>query len=519
VTEIATLQKNGSYFILIIIITGIFFIFSNDGHRSTFDEDLANQEALRLVTLQPHPNYVQGESRLFFEYAWLFPPETNNRSFCNSGLLCSASNIGHSVTQMPFIFINSNLNIFEDVSIWDDSDFTDANYVYWKNTLNPDFVFLEIFYGPIISAITTGVFFLFCRSFNFSIKTSIITSFIFAFSTLIWSYSQTSLNVVPATLFILLGYVFFVKFTKTENYRHLFFCGMTLAFGFLVRQDTVIIASILFFYFILKIIKNKKIKILVPYSIPLIISYIFSQIISQLRFENVSTTIIGNAPTTYPTPFYVGLSGLLFSPGIGLFVFVPITLLSFLSFTDFYRKEKTHCILFLAIIISFLIYYSQLEFWHGLVSWGPRYLLPVIPFLILPIAASLETRIHKKFLALVIFLASLGFFINFVNIIQNVQWFIWGFMGVDQGLYALGRMESGNVYPLWINPLVIYTFEFSQLTHALIWSTTYLQPDIFFLKLLGTEFFFIILSIMVIVPIFLLFRQFKKDSKKISTKV
>jgi len=192
VTEIATLQKNGSYFILIIIITGIFFIFSNDGHRSTFDEDLANQEALRLVTLQPHPNYVQGESRLFFEYAWLFPPETNNRSFCNSGLLCSASNIGHSVTQMPFIFINSNLNIFEDVSIWDDSDFTDANYVYWKNTLNPDFVFLEIFYGPIISAITTGVFFLFCRSFNFSIKTSIITSFIFAFSTLIWSYSQTS---------------------------------------------------------------------------------------------------------------------------------------------------------------------------------------------------------------------------------------------------------------------------------------------------------------------------------------
>ena len=216
--------------------------------------------------------------------------------------------------------------------------------------------------------------------------------------------------------------------------------------------------------------------------------------------------------------YHLNLLALLFSPGVGLFVFVPITLLSFTSFLDFYKKEKTHCIIFIIIISSFLIYYSQLEFWHGLVSWGPRYLLPVMPFLLLPLAASIEKRINKKFFLLIGFLAALGFVINFVNIIQNVQWFIWGTMGIDQGLYALGRMEDGNVYPLWISPLVLYTFEFSQLTHALIWSITSFQPDIFFLELLGPKLFFIILSIMIIVPTFLLFRQFKKDSKKITTK-
>jgi len=57
---------NFKAFILIFLITFSIFVFTSDGHRFTFDEALAQDQSIRIATLEPHPNYVQGESRIFF---------------------------------------------------------------------------------------------------------------------------------------------------------------------------------------------------------------------------------------------------------------------------------------------------------------------------------------------------------------------------------------------------------------------------------------------------------------------
>ena len=59
---------NSKVFILIFLITFSIFVFTSDGHRYTFDEGLAQDQAIRIATMEPHPDYIQGESRLFFEY-------------------------------------------------------------------------------------------------------------------------------------------------------------------------------------------------------------------------------------------------------------------------------------------------------------------------------------------------------------------------------------------------------------------------------------------------------------------
>ena len=178
-------------FLLVITITFTVFLFTNDGHRTTFDEDVANQEGLRIATMTPDPNFKEGESRLFFEYPELFPPASNNRALCENGILCSAANIGHSLLEVPLIFANHNLHILTDVSIFETEDYpSDLNYTYWKNSLNPDFVFLELAFGPLFSSLSVGIFFLICRSFDLTQKTSIIISFFYAFSTMVWAYSQ-----------------------------------------------------------------------------------------------------------------------------------------------------------------------------------------------------------------------------------------------------------------------------------------------------------------------------------------
>ena len=59
-------------FFLIFGIVFIIFLFTSDGHRYTMDEDMGAQMALGMVTLEPHPDFVEGgteqESKMFFQH-------------------------------------------------------------------------------------------------------------------------------------------------------------------------------------------------------------------------------------------------------------------------------------------------------------------------------------------------------------------------------------------------------------------------------------------------------------------
>jgi len=161
----------------------------------------------------------------------------------------------------------------------------------------------------------------------------------------------------------------------------------------------------------------------------------------------------------------------------------------------------------------FIYTFGSANNWHGLNGWGPRYLLPIIPFLLIPVSFSLEKRgIPFKFL--LIFLGGLGFFINLVYLLQDIHWFVWGFFGSDsRGLYSLARRDDGTVFPLWLNPLVIWSFEYSQLTQSVMWMFSKLQVDLFLLKLLGIHAYIVAFLSLLTIPVYLLLRNIFSKTK------
>ena len=86
---------------------------------------------------------------------------------------------------------------------------------------------------------------------------------------------------------------------------------------------------------------------------------------------------------------------------------------------------------------------------------------------------------------------SIGAFFNLAYVIQDVHWFVWSTPGSRTGLFGLGVPEFGQ-FNLWINDVVIWTFQFSQLTHSISLMFTGLQHDIYLLHLLGTSAYLII---------------------------
>jgi len=463
-------------FLLIFIITFTIFTFTNDAHRYTFDEDIAQRQTMRIITLQPDPLYVEGESHVSFEF-----PELANLAtpLCRNAIWCSGVYVGHTLTQIPFVFINNNLNIVTQKTVLlTNEDFNDPHYIMWRNSLDPDFTFLELFYGSIFSSLSVAVFFAMCELFGYRKTTSLSLTTLFAFSTMVWAYSQTSLNLVPVSFFVIFGLFFFIKYLKIKSLMNLLLSGLTLGFAYMVRPDAILSIGIVLLFLVLYSLKtNRKAKSLLSFVIPVSVLVLITRGIDFLRYD--AGPILGSNIPENTFPLHIGAIGLLFSPGVGIFVFYPILILCFLGFVDFYKRNKFESLLFLSLITVSVVFYGTIEYWHGMNAWAARYMLTIIPLFLIPLGATLENR-NNKIWVVVLVLAGIGFLSNVVYVIQDENWFVWGIWGSERGLTSLG-------VGLNIHPAAMWTLEYSQLTHSIITAFTNLQPDIFLLKLFGGQ--------------------------------
>ena len=115
--------------------------------------------------------------------------------------------------------------------------------------------------------------------------------------------------------------------------------------------------------------------------------------------------------------------------------------------------------------------------------------------------ASIEKRNSIGFRFLVIVLGAIGAFFSLIWLIQDVTWFTWGVMGGDSGLYSLGM---AGIHNFSLNPLVFWTFEYSQLVQSINLAFNHLQVDLFLFKLLGPIVTALVLSVIIIPLVFIL---------------
>ncbi|MCI0617103.1 glycosyltransferase family 39 protein [bacterium] len=86
----------------------------------------------------------------------------------------------------------------------------------------------------------------------------------------------------------------------------------------------------------------------------------------------------------WTTPFLEGLSGILFSPARGLFIYSPILLFSFVGIIVCWTKHEFVLLRYLSIgVLANLVLYSRFFMWWGGSTYGPRLLADLLPILCL----------------------------------------------------------------------------------------------------------------------------------------
>jgi hypothetical protein len=112
-----------------------------------------------------------------------------------------------------------------------------------------------------------------------------------------------------------------------------------------------------------------------------------------------------------------GLAGLLLSPGKSLFLYVPLLLVLPFAVLPFARRWPAEAVLVAGLTLLTLLQSALWWIWWGGWGWGPRFLVPLMPFLTLLLGVLLERRGWRAIILYLLFPLSLA--VNMLGIMVD----------------------------------------------------------------------------------------------------
>ena len=291
-----------------------------------------------------------------------------------------------------------------------------------------------------------------------------------------WYYSKDPGDHALETLCILLSLYLTYLYGKHGNKIYLIFTAVCIGMAFITRTASMLIVPPIFLMLLCKNLKKtevgtahgspaKDIAIILIILLPFMgLFFWYNYYRFGSIFETGYTLIASRLGIDYfaDGSFLTGLTGFLFSPGRGYFYYSPISLLFFFSIRQFSKKNPVAAACFVSIIISYLLFYSKYIYWHGCGGWGPRFVYPITPFLVIPIAALLDEVTVKRGKLLIWFAGALfvaSFFIQIAAVSVNPAKYYMDLQINRKVRFSVSKGEG--VQPI-INPPVEIYFEWDK---------------------------------------------------------
>lgn len=336
--------------------------------------------------------------------------------------------IGSSLTMIPFYVIGDALSgLFPSL---------------------PRPIILEFCYSlvnPLATAVTAFLFFSLCRFLTYSVRTSLLTTLVFAFCSIAWPYAKTAWSEPQATLGVLLGLYGVVRYAKGGELRWLASGGAGLAYACITKYEMGLYVFGCCYLLLHHLayqkqeLMRRRILALLAYGAPLavgafiVLGYNYVRFGGWTLFGNYVQDIAIQADQSNPIldsleGIVVGVYQHLFSTGKGILLFSPPLILFYWAVKLFYRERRDLALLSVGLAAAFLVIAGA--FWAmSNVAWGDRYFVSLTPFLVLPLASLVRSLadvgsayMKRSFVTLCLIgigIQLLGVSINFQTVIDR----------------------------------------------------------------------------------------------------
>ncbi len=245
-------------------------------------------------------------------------------------------------------------------------------------------------YEPGITALTVVALYRLLRELGCSWTRSLVLAVGYAFGTLAWHYSTTIFSEPLLALALTLAVLWLLVYRRSGRRRWLAGAGSAAGIALLARWDSTLLVvlplSIYAFFLVWRGgrgVSHQAVAV-ATFSLPVAAALGINLAYDWVRYHDALSTGVA-FPSLFSTPLVVGLYGLLLSPGAGLLVYVPVLVFSGIAYPSFLRRWRAEALLVLGLVVLRLLFYARWANWDGH-EWGPRFLVPILPMLVIPLA-------------------------------------------------------------------------------------------------------------------------------------
>ena len=251
-----------------------------------------------------------------------------------------------------------------------------------------------------------------CRELGYSKDAALATSLLLGLTTPAWAYAKSFFS-EPLIGLGLLGCVYFlVQFERTHRWWKPFAAGAM--YGLALTAKTIYVAFLPLVIILMAMALGVKpsdggtggmsphrlktqARLWGAFFAPQALAVLLILAYNYLRYGSPFTT--GYLPQeSFSAVWWQGILGLTVSPGKGLIWYAPVLLALPLTWASFYRRHKPLSLFIALLTLANVLLFGKWFMWHGGHSWGPRFLIPLLPLLVIPLAEGWRTSRLRKVL-------------------------------------------------------------------------------------------------------------------------
>lgn len=280
---------------------------------------------------------------------------------------------------------------------------------------------------PLITALTAILVYALARKMGLSKNYALSAALIFGLASPAAPYAKYDYS-QPLVSLLLIAAVVAYLWGRSKKPILMSLTGFLLGLTILTRPEMSVIAGVAFCFLVFwtqwreeysrgEAWKHRFARLL-SFAIPLFATLLLLLIANEQRFGSPFST--GFSSGSFNLDAYrmiAGVIGTIFSPARGILFFFPLTFLALLGTREFLHRDGQVGFLISWIIVASIILYSSWHDWAGGNSWGPRFLVPILPYLaFLAILGYEQLRSLSPAVAVVMFIVLL-----FLGWIANLQ--------------------------------------------------------------------------------------------------
>ncbi len=340
--------------------------------------------------------------------------------------------IAQSLAGLPLFWIgslvekvspeNSVLRAYSDhVKIPDKSGMirADAQELIHLNDTDGARVFFTTLTCAFVTALSCLIFWSLLRRFGLSRRGALWGTCLIGFATPFWVYSR-DFFAEPLFVTCLLGSLYLLSdLGRSGCAMRVGFAGLISSLGILTRATFVPVCAIFAVYLIfssgdVRLGARKA----AWYAVACVPGILVQAFLDLRRFGDIFMTGYHTAfDKGFSLPLANGLWWNLASPYRSIFLYAPAVVIFGFGLREFMRKHRAEAWLMISIVGYLFAMYSKWWAWHGGWCWGPRFLLPAVPLLLIPGLAAARTR--RWLVATTVLLGAAGFAVEIAGILIN----------------------------------------------------------------------------------------------------